>query len=133
MVYQVALQDPLVVVPVEVADAGVYAFFLDHGADEVATALVSAAGEVLVAAAEEGGVEEEEEGEEETETETEEGGGESATAAQWANGIAASLLVSACRYAVMRTTRVVSKAEACFFLSGSDGSRVGVRGTRRGT
>lgn len=87
VVYQITLQDPLVMVPVEVTDAGAYAVFLEHGHDEVSTALASPSGVVLVAAVEEEA--EEEEGEEEDFG--------SATASKWANAIVASLIVSACR------------------------------------
>ncbi|CAM9201633.1 unnamed protein product [Hapterophycus canaliculatus] len=76
VVYQITLEDPLVLVPVNVTAAGAHAVFLEHGGDEVGTALE--------------GAEEEEEEDDENET---------ATASQWANGIAASLLVSACSFA----------------------------------
>ncbi|CAN0399444.1 unnamed protein product [Pylaiella littoralis] len=116
VVYQIALEDQVVVVPVEVVAAGAYAVFLEHGADEVATALVSPSGVVLVAAAEEGGEEEEEEGEEET---------ASATASQWANALLASLIVSACSFTgilvVMnkRVAHVISLSHAFIFASGA--------------
>lgn len=86
MVYQVALEDPLVLVQVEVTIAGAYAVFLEHGAEEVGTVLASPSGVVLVAAAEEGG----------DENEDEESG--SASGTQWVNGLAASFVVSACRF-----------------------------------
>ncbi|CAN0399296.1 unnamed protein product [Pylaiella littoralis] len=114
VVYQIALEDQVVVVPVEVVAAGAYAVFLEHGADEVATALVSPSGVVLVAAAEEGG--EGEEGEEET---------ASATASQWANALLASLIVSACSFTgilvVMnkRVAHVISLSHAFIFASGA--------------
>lgn len=72
------------VVPVEVVAPGAYAFFLEHGTGEVSTALVSSAGVVVDASAEEAGEEEEEE----------EG---DATGSKWAQGIVASLVVSFCR------------------------------------
>ena len=69
MVYEIALEDPLVVVNVDVATAGANAFFLQHGPAEITTALASPAGAVYLAGAEEGAAEEEEE-EEEDEDET---------------------------------------------------------------
>ncbi|CAM9236189.1 unnamed protein product [Ectocarpus sp. 12 AP-2014] len=78
VVYQVTLEDPLVLVPVEVTAAGAYAVFLEHGSDE------------------EGGDEDEEEEEEEEEEEDETG---TATAGKWVNALVASLVVSACSFA----------------------------------
>ncbi|CAM9583299.1 unnamed protein product, partial [Hapterophycus canaliculatus] len=118
VVYQIALQDPLVLVPVNVTAAGAHAVFLEHGGDEVGTALVSPAGVVLVAAVEEGA--EEEEGKEEEDDEN-----ETATASQWANGIAASLIVSACSFAGLlvvinkRVAYSISLSHAFIFASGA--------------
>ncbi|CAM9839785.1 unnamed protein product [Scytosiphon promiscuus] len=47
VVYQIDLLDPLVLVPVDVTDAGAHAVFLEHGTDEVVTAFVSPEGVVL--------------------------------------------------------------------------------------
>lgn len=96
VVYEIALEDPLVVVNVDVAAAGANAFFLQHGPAEITTALASPAGAVYVAAAEEGGAAEEEEGEEEDDSHDEDET-KTATGSQWANALIASFLVSLCR------------------------------------
>lgn len=88
-VYQIALDGTFVLVPVEVADPGAYALFVEHGTGEVETGLASPSGIVLTAAASEGGEDEEEE--------EEEGSFGSATGSIWANAIAASFAVSAAR------------------------------------
>lgn len=95
VVYQIALQDPLVVVNVDVtaATAGANAFFLEHGAAEITTALANPAGAVLAAGAQEGAVAEDADGEEEEEDES-----RTATGSQWGNALAASFIVSLCRY-----------------------------------
>lgn len=95
VVYQIALEDPLVVINVDITEAGAYALFLEHGADEVPVAFVSASGTVLVAGAEEGGDADEEAEEEEEEDSDED---DAASGTQWANALIASLVVSACRY-----------------------------------
>lgn len=81
-------------VPIDVAVAGAYAIFLEHGTGEVTTALASPSGVFLVAAVEEeaAGLEEGEEDEHEYED-----GTATATGLQWANALGASLVVSACR------------------------------------
>lgn len=84
--YQIALGGLLVLVPVDVAAAGAHAVFLEHGAGEVGTALVSPSDVVLVAAAQQEDAEEEEEE-----------GREAATVSHWANALVASLIVSMCR------------------------------------
>ena len=89
VVYEIALEDPLVVVNVDVATAGANAIFLQHGPAEIRTALASPAGAVYVAGAEEGAVQEDEE-EDEDETTT-------ASGSQWANALIASFIVSLCR------------------------------------
>lgn len=89
VVYQITLENPLVLVPIDIVSAGSFAFFFEHGSDEVGTALVSPSDEVLAATFEESAEEEQEE-EEET---------GSATASKWANAVVASLIVSACRLA----------------------------------
>ncbi|CAN0283619.1 unnamed protein product [Ectocarpus sp. 6 AP-2014] len=76
VVYQVTLEDPLVLVPVDVTAAGAYAVFLEHGSDE------------------EGG---DDDGDEEEEEEEDETG--TATAGKWGNALVASLVVSACSFA----------------------------------
>lgn len=99
VVYQITLEDPLVVVPVEVVSPGAYAFLLENGAGEVSTALVSSSGVVVDASAEER--EEEDGGDEE---------GGDATGSKWVQGIVASLVVSLCRsvnFAVECTNKVV--------------------------
>ncbi|CAN0132293.1 unnamed protein product, partial [Ectocarpus sp. 13 AM-2016] len=98
VVYEVTLEDPLLLVTVEITAAGAYAVFLEHGSDEVGTALVSPSGDVLVAGAEEGGDEDEDEEEEEEEEEEEDETG-TATAGKWGNALVASLVVSACSFA----------------------------------
>ncbi|CAM9246506.1 unnamed protein product [Ectocarpus sp. 12 AP-2014] len=114
VVYQVALEDPLVLVQVEVTIAGAYAVFLEHGAEEVGTVLASPSGVVLVAAAEEGG---DENGDEE------ESG--SASGTQWVNGLVASFVVSACSFAgllVVANKRVaysIGLSHAFIFASGA--------------
>lgn len=95
VVYEIALEDPLVVVQVDVAaaDAGPNAFFLQHGTAEITTALASPTGAVYLAAAEEGAAEEDEEEDshdDEDETKT-------ASGSQWANALIASFVVSLCR------------------------------------
>lgn len=86
VVYQAALDGYLVIIPVEVADVGAYAVFVEHGTEEVTVALVSAAGAVLVAGAEE---RIDEDHEDETDG--------PATARQWANALVASFITSVCR------------------------------------
>ncbi|CAM9362596.1 unnamed protein product [Scytosiphon promiscuus] len=123
VVYQIALEDPLVLVPVNITIAGAHAVFLEHGSDEVGTALVSPDGDVLVAAAEEGTEEEEEEEEEDEDEEDEDN--ESASASQWANGIAASLVVSACSFTGIivvinkRVAHSINLSHAFMFASGA--------------
>ena len=90
VVYQIALRDPLVLVPVDVATASVYAVFLEHGTGELTTALASPSGVILVAAAEEGAAGEEEEDEHERED-------DSTTATHWAHALGATFAISACR------------------------------------
>lgn len=97
MVYEIALEGSLVMVPVNITTAGAHALFLEYGGDQVETNFVSPSGVVLVAAAEEAADEVEEEEEEEQEGEGEEDGGSSATVSQWANAIAASVIISVCR------------------------------------
>lgn len=93
MVYQIALEDPLVVVNVDVTTAGPNAFFLEHGTGEITTAVASPSGAVLLAAAEEGAAEEEEGEEDEDEDET-----SAASGSQWAQALVASFIISLCRY-----------------------------------
>lgn len=92
VVYQIALEEPLVLVPVNVTAAGAYAVFKEHGGDEVTTALVSPTDVVLTAAVEEGGEEEEA-----MEEEEEEDVKLTASGSQWGYALLASILVSACR------------------------------------
>lgn len=68
---------------VPVSKSGAYALFLQHGSEEYSIALTDASGATIDAAAEEElGMEE---------------GTDSATAAQWANALLASFVISACR------------------------------------
>lgn len=90
-VYQISLDNAaFALVPVDVAAAGAYALFVEHGSGEVETGLASPEGAVLTAAASQGGDEEEEE-------EDEDAFG-SASGSVWANAIAAAFVVSAARY-----------------------------------
>ncbi|CAN0484290.1 unnamed protein product [Ectocarpus sp. 12 AP-2014] len=91
VVYLTTLTDPLMMVPVDVVDAGAYALLFEHSSDEVGTALVSESGDVLVGTSEEVDEEEEEEEEEEDDSEP-------ATASQWGNAILATVLVSLCSF-----------------------------------
>ena len=94
-VYQIdLLEDPLVLVPVEVSDAGAFALLLEHGMDEIQVVVTSPSGAVLAAAVEEGGEEAEEDHDED---EDEEEDTSPATGTQWANALIAALLVSSCR------------------------------------
>lgn len=94
VVYEIALEDPLMVVNVDIttATAGPNAFFLQHGTDEITTALASPTGAVYLAAAEEGAAEDEEEDSDDHEDET-----TSASGSQWVNALIASFAVSLCR------------------------------------
>ena len=96
-VYQIALEDPLVLVQVELSEAGALALFLEHGMDEVEVVLTSPSGAVLPAAAEEGGEEAEDEHDSHDEGEDEDEDTSPATGTQWANALIAALVVSACR------------------------------------
>lgn len=82
VVYQIILDASIVVVPAEVTDAGAYALLLEHGGEEVDTALVSPSGTMVTAAAEEGAEEEEEEEMEES--------GSTLSGSKWAQAIVAT-------------------------------------------
>lgn len=83
VVYQTVLDESIVVLPAEITDAGAYALLLEHGGDEVNTALVSPSGTAVTAAAEEGAEEEEEEEEE---------SGNTVSASQWVQAIVATCI-----------------------------------------
>ncbi|CAM9503065.1 unnamed protein product, partial [Ectocarpus fasciculatus] len=112
VVYQVALEDPLVLVQVEVTTAGSYAVFLEHGAEEVGTVFTSPSGVVLVAVAEDVWDEDEEES-------------GSASGTQWVNGLVASFVVSACSFAGLlvvvnkRVAYSIGLSHAFIFASGA--------------
>lgn len=82
VVYQTILDQSIVVVPAEITDAGAYALLLEHGGDEVDTALVSPSGTVVTAAVEEGAEEEEEEEE----------SGNTVSGSKWAQAIVATCI-----------------------------------------
>ena len=89
-VYQISLEDAaFALVPVDVAAAGAYALFVEHGSGEVETGLASPEGVVLTAAASEGEDHEDEDEDEDAFW--------SATGSIWANAIAAAFAVSAAR------------------------------------
>lgn len=71
-----------------------YTLLLEHGPAEVRADVLDPSGEVVVAAVEETHSGEEEDGEEI---------GVRATARQWAHALAASLVVTLCRYTLVRT------------------------------
>lgn len=85
VVYQTTLDEPIVVVPAEVADAGAYALLLEHGGGEVSTALISSSGTELTAAVEEGTGEEEDEHEDEEES-------DNVSGSKWAQAIVATCI-----------------------------------------
>lgn len=111
MVYQIALHEPLVLVPVDVAAAGAYAIFLERGTGEVTTALASTTGAVLVAGAEEGAAAGEDGGE--GDGHEHENGPATATGSQWANALGASLVVSACRWGQCAAERMCVCGGVC--------------------
>ena len=113
-VYEVALEEPLIQVPVNIISEDAYALFVEHGSDEVSVVVTSPMGIVLTAGAEEGGHDEEEHDHEEEEggheddedhedhedhegEEEDEDDSSPATATQWGYAIAASVVVSLCR------------------------------------
>lgn len=89
-----------------ITEAGAFTLVLEHDPDEVLVEVVSASGETLTpAAVEEAGEHDEHEHDEDEhdedehdEDEHDEGGNKSATGRQWANAIAASLVLSLCRF-----------------------------------
>ena len=102
--YEVALEDSVAQVLVTVDTERAYALFVEHESDEVSVVVTSPSGVVLTAGAVEGGEEEghdhEEEGDHEDHVDHGNEDGEEvspATAAQWGNAIAASLVISLCR------------------------------------
>lgn len=86
VVYQVALEEPVVLVPVNVTTAGAHAVFLEHGSSEIGTAMVSPEGFTLIAGAEEGGEDDDEDEE-----------SSSADGTAWVNAMVATTIVSAVR------------------------------------
>ena len=107
-VYEAALEDSLAQGLVTIDTERPYALFVEHESDEVFVVLTSPSGVVLTAGAVEGGEEEDHDHEEEGDHEDhdkdhvdhsneDEEGVSPATAAQWGNAIAASLVISLCR------------------------------------
>lgn len=84
VVYQITLEDPIVVVDLNVASDGAYAVLLEHNTEELLTSVVSDGNVVLAASFEEGEEDEDEEV-------------ENASASVWIQGIVASVVVSLCR------------------------------------
>ncbi|CAN0433101.1 unnamed protein product, partial [Laminaria digitata] len=105
-VYQIALEDPLLLVLVELSDAGAFALFLEHDTDEEDH-------------------HDEDEHEEEHEDEDEDEDTSPATGAQWANALVAATVVSVCSFAgllVMMSGRVaqsIDLSHASIFASGA--------------
>ena len=104
-VYKIVLEEPLVLVPLDVTVEGAYALFFKHDLGEVPVVVTSPSGIVLTASVLQGG-DEEVNGDHDHEAEDhedhsgeDEGDDESssATAAQWANAVVASVIVSLCR------------------------------------
>ncbi|CAN0447449.1 unnamed protein product [Ascophyllum nodosum] len=135
-VYEAALEDSLAQGLVTIDTERPYALFVEHESDEVFVVVTSPSGVVLTAGAVEGGEEEDHDHEEEGDHEDhdkdhvdhsneDEEGVSPATAAQWGNAIAASLVISLCSLAGIIAvvsgciSNKINLSYACIFAAGA--------------